>query len=137
MACPSAGAHEVFDSAAFSLLPAVNHKQQPSLGAITCTCQHVSTIPCCAVTGSPRLNLSLLILHSRSSSSFLHLIFRLLPECVMVHGEAEGYGFDRWATQSVTRHLLNIWRREVTGADVPTLEAVPFKWYRRANSIAS
>lgn len=56
----------------------------------------------------------------------------------MVHGEAEGYGLvlsDRWAMQSVTKHLLNIWKQEVTGADVPTLKAVPFKWCTRVNSI--
>lgn len=82
-----------FESVPFFLLPAVNHKQQPFHGAITCTCQHPFAIPCSVVTSSPRLNLSLLILHSLSSSSFLHPIFRLLPEYVMVHGEAEGYGF--------------------------------------------
>lgn len=55
----------------------------------------------------------------------------------MVHREAEGYGFvlsDGWAVQSVTRYPLNIWRQEVTGADVPTLEAVPFKWFRWVSS---
>ena len=66
MACPSAGTREVRDGPASSLLPAVNHKQQPFLWAVTCTCQHASTLHRCAVTGSPRLNLSLLILHRRS-----------------------------------------------------------------------
>lgn len=142
MACPSASTHEVHDDGAtVSSLLAVNHKQQLFLRATTCTCQHThpqSPTMYCAVTRSLRLNLSLSDVYIRPFPS-LHLIFRLLPAYVTVHRDAEGYDFvlnDRWASQSVTEYLLNIWKKEVTGAaDVPTLRAMPFRWYMRAGCI--
>lgn len=50
----------------------------------------------------------------------------------MVHRDTEGYDFvlsDRWAMLTVIECLLNIWKQEVTGADVPALKAMPFRWW--------
>lgn len=105
MTCPSA---EGFNSIAF-LLPLVNHKQQLYPRAIACTCQHASTILCCAVTSSLQFNLFC----SQSPqlpplSCSRYFICELLPECDVVHTGSKGWWDeldDRWVVHSATVHL--------------------------------